>query len=116
MKYAAPIAIHGHTASSARTMLRTMPSSDGRRVHASAAISAGPIAADSLLMKARTLATRLITPNRSDHVRLAMNAHAATSIHRSAMPSKRAAIQDTASALGANHANARPEATAAFAA
>ena len=40
-----------------------------------------------------------------------MNAEAATSIQKSAIPSKRAEIHATASALGANHANARPAAT-----
>ena len=37
-----------------------------------------------------------------------MNAQAATSIQKSAIPSKRAEIHATASALGGNHANARP--------
>ena len=42
-----------------------------------------------------------------------MNAQAATSIQNNAMPSKRAAIHATASALGANHANASPAVSAA---
>src|SRR5207248_6054690 len=43
----------------------------------------------------------------------AMKAQAATSIQKSAMPSKRAEIQATASALGGNHANAKPAVSAA---
>ncbi len=76
-------------------------------------MSTGAIAADSLLMKASTVAPRLARLYRSRHPSLARNVQAATSVQKSDIPSKRAAIQATASALGANHANASPAASAA---